>query len=163
MPAAALQVSREARLQSPPEAIWPLVDDPVAMGRWFAFADSIELLDGEGVGRRQRMHGHWGRKQSEIDQEVVSFRPPQTLAWRHLAERLNGKPAPRFAEETLFTVTLTPEGNGTRVRLESRQQPASRPRGLVMRLFGKREIAQRLEESLTALGATLDGATGGGP
>jgi len=82
------------------------------MGRWFAFADSIELLDGEGVGRRQRMHGHWGRKQSEIDQEVVSFRPPQTLAWRHLAERLNGKPAPRFDLPTSilrFAARLRPD------------------------------------------------------
>jgi uncharacterized protein YndB with AHSA1/START domain len=152
---AELTVAREARFEASPDRIWPLVDDPVAMGRWFAFADSMELLDGDGAGRRQRLHGRWGRRRSEIDQEVVSYTPPQVLAWRHVAERLNGKPAPRFAAETLFTVTLAPEGTGTRVRLESRQRPASRPRGLVMRLFGRREIAQLLEESLARLADTL--------
>jgi Polyketide cyclase / dehydrase and lipid transport len=133
------------------------------MGGWFAFADRMELLEGSGVGRRQRLHGHWGRKRSEIDQEIVGYEPPRSLAWRHLGERLDGKPAPRFAEETVFTVTLTPDGEGTRVRLESSQKPASRPRGIVMRLFGQREVAHRLEESLTGLAAALDGAGGEEP
>lgn len=162
MSAAELHVSREAHFGSPLDRIWPLVDDPPAMGGWFAFADRMELVDGNGLGRRQRLHGHWGRKRSEIDQEIVVYDPPRTLAWRHIAERLDGKPAPRFAAETLFTVTLTPEGEGTRVRVESRQRPASRPRGLVMRLFGQREVAQRLEESLVGLAAALAGA-GDGP
>jgi uncharacterized protein YndB with AHSA1/START domain len=158
MAAEPLQISREARLGARPDAVWPLVDDPEAMGRWFAFADRMELIDGEGVGRHQRLHGHWGRRRSEIDQEIVTHDPPRTLAWRHVAERLDGKPAPRFAAETLFTVTLIADGDGTRVLLDSRQQPASRPRGWVMRLFGGKEIAQRLEESLTRLSATVDGS-----
>jgi uncharacterized protein YndB with AHSA1/START domain len=150
-------VTREARLEAPPEQIWALIDDPAAMGDWFAFADRMELLDGDGLGRRQRLHGHWGRKQSEIDQEIVAYEPPGRLAWRHLAERLNGKPAPRFAAMTVFTIELEPcdEGGATRIRMESRQTPAGPIRGLVMRLFGGREVGQRLDESLEALRRTL--------
>jgi uncharacterized protein YndB with AHSA1/START domain len=150
-----LDVTRERFVPATPERIWPLVDDPAAMGGWFAFADRMELVEGEGVGRRQRLYGRWGKKKSEIDQEIVAHDPPRTLAWRHLAERLDGKPAPAFAAETVFTITLAPDGDGTVVRLHSRQRPATWPRGLVMRLFGRREITASLERSLTELDQTV--------
>jgi len=118
------------------------------------------VLEGEGVGRRQRMHGHWGRKRSEIDQVVVEHDAPRRLAWRHEAERLDGKPAPRFAASTRFTITLEPDGAGaTRVHLRSEQEPASALRGLVIRLFGRREVAQKLEESLDRLAARFVAGT----
>ncbi len=37
------------------------------------------------------------------------------------------------------------------MRLTSRQVPASRPRGLVIRLFGKREVGGKLDGSLERL------------
>ena len=135
------------------DAIWPLLDEPGRLGEWFAFADSGEVLEGAGVGRRQRMHGHWGKKRSEIDQVIVEHEPPRRLAWRHEAERLDGKPAPRFAAQTLFTATLEPVDGGTRVTLHSAQVPASALRGAVIRLFGRREVGQKLRESLERLDA----------
>jgi uncharacterized protein YndB with AHSA1/START domain len=149
-----IDVSASATIPAEPEAIWPLLDDPGRLGEWFAFADRGELLEGEGVGRRQRMHGHWGRKRSEIDQVVVEHDPPRRLAWRHEAERLDGRPAPRFAASTLFSMTLEPAGPGaSRLLLRSQQEPASALRGLVIRLFGRREVATKLEESLARLAA----------
>jgi uncharacterized protein YndB with AHSA1/START domain len=146
-----IEVTRDATVAAPPEAVWPWVDDLDRLPRWFTFAESAEVLEGEGVGRRQRLHGRWGKKRSQVDSVVVEHDPPRRLAWRHEAERLDGRPAPRFASETLFTIELTPEGGGTHVRLVSRQQPASRPRGLVMRLFGTREVAGHLDRSLARL------------
>jgi hypothetical protein len=75
----------------------------------------------------------------------------------HLAERLDGKPAPQFAASTRFTIDLVRDGDGTSVRLRSAQTPAGPLRGLVMRLFGQREIAENLERSLDRLAATLEG------
>jgi uncharacterized protein YndB with AHSA1/START domain len=150
-------ISREGLIDAQPEQVWALVDDPAAMGEWFAFADRMELIDGTGEGRRQRLHGHWGKRRSEIDQQIVAYEPPRKLAWRHEAERLNGKPAPRFAAETVFTITLEPAPGGTRVRMESRQTPASRVRGLVMRLFGGKEVAERLDQSLADLRSSARG------
>ncbi|HLJ03559.1 MAG TPA: SRPBCC family protein [Solirubrobacteraceae bacterium] len=144
-------VIEEGRVRATPEQLWPLIDDPARMGEWFAFADRMEMVEGQGLGRRQRLHGHWGSKRSEIDQEIVAYDPARRLSWRHLAERLDGKPAPRFAAETVFTITLVPEDEGTRVKMVSRQVPASRSRGLVMRLFGGREVAKLLAQSLVAL------------
>jgi uncharacterized protein YndB with AHSA1/START domain len=147
-----VDVSAARTIPAAPDAIWPLLDDPARLGEWFAFADSGEVLEGAGAGRRQRMHGHWGRKRSEIDQVVVEHDPPRRLAWRHEAERLDGRPAPRFAASTRFSMTLEPAGAGaSRLTLRSEQEPASALRGLVIRLFGRREVAQKLEESLDRL------------
>jgi uncharacterized protein YndB with AHSA1/START domain len=149
-----IDVSASATIPAEPAALWPLLDDPARLGEWFAFADGGEVLEGEGVGRRQRMHGHWGRKRSEIDQVVVEHDPPRRLAWRHEAERLDGKPAPTFAASTLFSMTLEPAGPGaSRLLLRSQQEPASLMRGVVIRLFGRREVATKLEESLERLSA----------
>lgn len=154
-----IDVSTARTIPAAPDDIWALLDDPARLGEWLAFADRSEVLEGDGVGRRQRMHGHWGRKRSEIEQVVVEHDPPRRLAWRHEAERLDGKPAPRFAASTLFSMTLEPEGAGaTRVTLRSQQEPASALRGLVIRLFGRREIAGKLEESLDRLAARFSGA-----
>src|SRR3954451_16282442 len=153
-----IDVSTARTIPAAPDDIWPLLDDPARLGDWLAFAERGEVLDGEGVGRRQRMHGHWGRKRSEIDQVVVAHDPPRRLAWRHEAERLDGKPAPRFAASTTFTMTLEPAGaDASRLLLRSEQEPASALRGIVIRLFGRGEVAQKLEESLDRLEARFAG------
>jgi uncharacterized protein YndB with AHSA1/START domain len=149
-----IDVTAVRTIPAAPDEIWALLDDPARLGDWLAFAESGEVLEGDGVGRRQRMHGRWGRKRSEIDQVVVEHDPPRRLAWRHEAERLDGRPAPRFAASTVFSMTLEPEAaDATRVTLRSQQEPASALRGLVIRLFGRREVAAKLDESLDRLAA----------
>jgi len=159
-----IDVTASRTIPAAPDAIWPLLDDPGRLGEWFAFAESGEVLEGDGVGRRQRMHGRWGRKRSEIDQVVVVHDPPRRLAWEHEAERLDGRPAPRFAASTRFTMTLEPDRAGaTRLTLRSEQEPASALRGLVIRLFGRREVATKLDESLDRLTALFATASSGAP
>jgi len=147
-----IEVITERAVAAPPARVWPPVADPEELPRWFGFAERVEVLEGDGVGQRRRQHGHWGKKTSEADQELTAFEPERRLAWRHLAERFDGKPAPRFAATTDFSIELTPDGGGgTRVRLRSAQVPAGRLRGLVMRAFGRREVAGTLERSLDDL------------
>ena len=157
-----IEVVAERTVAAPPEAVWPLVSDPEQLPRWFGFAERVEVLEGEGAGQKRRQHGHWGKKPSEVDQELTAYEPPKRLAWRHLAERLNGKPAPRFAASTDFSIELIPEDGGTRVRLTSAQVPASRPRGMVMKLFGRRELEGTLRTSLDSLEGLVAGPGGGG-
>src|SRR3954469_991589 len=144
---------REREIPAAAGDLWPVVSDPARLADWFDFAEGAEVIEGAaGVGQRRRMHGSWGKKKSEIDQRVVDWQPPRRLAWEHEAERLDGKPAPRFAAETVFSIDLEPAGaDATRVRLTSRQVPASKPRGLVMRAFGTREVGGKLDGSLERL------------
>ena len=148
-----IEVHEQGTVAAPPDALWPLVSDPARLPEWFTFAERVEVLEGEGVGQRRRQHGHWGSKPSEVDQRITAWEPPRRLAWCHEAERLAGKPAPRFAASTDFEIVLAPAGDGaTSVSLRSTQEPASAVRGAVIRLFGRREVAQHLRRSLAKLG-----------
>jgi uncharacterized protein YndB with AHSA1/START domain len=149
-----IEVSREATIAATPAEVWRLVDDPARLPEWFTFAERAEVREGEGFGRRQRIYGRWGKKQSEIDQLVTAYEPERLLEWRHEAERLDGKPAPRFAAETRFAIRLEPAGAGTRVVLHSRQRPAGLLRGFVLRLFAGRQVGQQLERSLERIAET---------
>ena len=147
----AVEIVRERRVGAPLVRVWEIVEAVEGLGQWFAFAERAELLEGGGLGRRQRIHGHWGSKASEIDQVVTDFEPGTRLAWRHEAERLDGRPAPRFARETRFAIELEGDDGGTLVRLRSRQEPASVLKGIVLRTVGRREVSARLNRSLDRL------------
>jgi uncharacterized protein YndB with AHSA1/START domain len=152
--AAMIEVAAQRSIPAGPDAVWPLVSDPARLPEWFTFAERVEVLAGaDGPGQRRRQHGRWGKRRSEVDQLITRWEPGRALAWKHEAERLNGKPAPRFAASTDFSIELEPEGDGTRVRLCSAQVPAGPLRGLVIRVFGRREVAQALEASLDRLAA----------
>jgi uncharacterized protein YndB with AHSA1/START domain len=147
-----IEVTAERSIPAAPDVLWPRVSEPAQLPEWFEFAERVEVLDGgDGVGQRRRQHGHWGKRRSEVDQVITRWEPGRALAWRHEAERLDGKPAPRFAASTDFTIELVPEGAGTLVRLHSAQEPAGALRGLVIRAFGRRDVARALERSLDRL------------
>lgn len=148
-----IEIFRERQVATDPATVWAVVAAPDRAAEWFAFADRVEVLDGEGVGQHQRQHGRWGRRAAEIDREITEYEAPYRYGWRHVAERLDGKPAPVFARSTHFRISLEPAGTGTLVRLHSAQEPASAVRGLVMRAFGTREIRDSMDRSLDRLAA----------
>jgi uncharacterized protein YndB with AHSA1/START domain len=148
-----IEIYRERTVAAEPAAVWAVVAAPERAAEWFAFADRVEVLDGEGVGQRLRQHGRWGRRAAEIDREVTEYDVPKRYGWRHIAERLDGRPAPVFARSTHFQISLEPAATGTLVRLHSAQEPASAVRGLVMRMFGTREIGTNMDRSLDRLAA----------
>jgi uncharacterized protein YndB with AHSA1/START domain len=148
-----IEVVREREIEAAPAEVWAVVATPERAPEWFAFAERVEVLDGQGVGQRQRQHGRWGRRSAEVDREITDYDAPHRYAWRHLAERLNGKPAPVFARSTRFEISLAPHGTGTLVRLRSTQEPASAVKGLVMRAFGTRDVASAMDRSLDRLAA----------
>ena len=150
-----IEIVTRRHVDAPPAQLWPLIDDVDELAGWFSFAERFELLEGSGLGRRQRLHGRWSNKRSEVDQVVTVYRPERELGWEHEQERLNGKPAPVFASTTRFSISLEPDGDGSMVTLCSQQVPASPVKGLVMKLFGTKEVAQNMETSLDRLAAKV--------
>jgi uncharacterized protein YndB with AHSA1/START domain len=149
-----IEIVRESRVSAPVEKVWEVVSSADRAPEWFTFAERVEVRSGEGVGQLRTQHGRWGSKAAEVDQEITAYEPNRLLAWRHVAERLNGKPAPKFAASTEFRIELEPDAGstaGTRVRLRSRQEPAGALQGFVMKLFGTKDVARNLERSLAKL------------
>lgn len=146
-----IEIVRESRVDAPVETVWAVVSDADRAPEWFTFAERVEVRSGEGVGQLRTQHGRWGSKQAEVDQEITGFEPNRLLSWRHVAERLNGKPAPKFAASTEFRIELEPDGTATTVRLRSQQEPASAMKGWVMKLFGTKDVARNMERSLDRL------------
>ena len=146
-----IEIVRESRVDAPVQSVWAVVSDAGRAPEWFTFAEHVEVRSGEGVGQLRTQHGRWGSKKAEVDQEITGYEPNRLLAWRHVAERLDGKPAPKFAESTEFRIELEPAGAATTVRLRSRQVPASAVKGWAMKLFGTKDVARNLERSLAKL------------
>ena len=148
-----IEVTREARVPAGAEQVWAVVSDPERAPEWFEFSDRTEVLSGEGLGQKRTQHGHWGRKKSEVDQEIVAWEPGKLLAWKHLAERLDGKPAPKFAASTEFRIELDGGGDETTVRLRSLQEPAGAVKGWLMKRLGTKDVERNLDRSLERLRA----------
>jgi uncharacterized protein YndB with AHSA1/START domain len=150
-----IEVMREARVPAGVDRVWAIVSDPARAHEWFAFSVRTEVLDGEGVGQTRTQHGRWGSKESEVDQEIIAWEPGRLLAWKHLAERLDGKPAPKFAASTEFRIELDGDDDATTVRLRSRQEPAGALKGWLMKRLGTKDIERSLERSLAQLATLL--------
>jgi uncharacterized protein YndB with AHSA1/START domain len=122
---AMIEIQRERSIPAPAARVWQVVAKAERLPEWYARAASVQVLEGSGLGRRQRLRSQWHGQDSEVDQLVTAFEPEHLLEWRHEAERLGGQPAPRFASETVVRIKLQAKGpNATSVVLESRQQPA---------------------------------------
>ena len=151
----AIEVAREAEVPVAAEQVWAVVSDASRAGDWFDFADRTEVTDGEGKGQRRTQYGHWGRRQSEVDQEITEYEPGRLLAWQHVAERIDGKPAPKFATRTEFRIELDGGGDRTTVRLRSLQTPGGPFKGWLMRRMGTKDIERNMDRSLARLAELL--------
>ena len=152
-----IEIVRARRIPASASQIWSVVSDARRLPEWYARADRVELLSGEGLGRRQRVISQWQGRPSEIDQVVTVFQPERELQWRHEAERLDGRPAPRFSAETVVSIRLTPEAQAsTKVVIASRQQPADAEKEAMMR-GNSEHLGKMLESSLESLEALFGG------
>jgi len=152
-----IEITRERTIPAPAARVWNVVAKAERLPDWYARAGSVEVLEGSGLGRRQRLRSQWQGQDSEVDQLVTAFEPERLLEWRHEAERLGGQPAPRFATETVVSIKLEAQGpDATEVVLESRQQPADPEKEQAMR--GNSEyLGKMLETSLERLERLVTG------
>jgi uncharacterized protein YndB with AHSA1/START domain len=146
-----IEIARERNISAPAARVWEVVAEAERLPEWYARAASAEVVEGAGLGRRQRVHGQWHGQSSEIDQVITAFEPARLLEWRHEAERLGGQPAPRFATETVVRIKLEAQGpDVTLVVLESRQRPADADKEQAMR-SNSEYLGKTLEASLERL------------
>lgn len=146
-----VDIRREKVLQVPADVLWQIVEPAETLPSWLPMCERCEIVSGAGRGRKQRMYVRWGSRAAEIDQEVVEYLPASRLSWRHLEERLDGKPAPKISREVTVTVDLEPAGSGTRMVLRSRHIPSGAFGALLLRLVGGPRIRKSFDQALARL------------
>lgn len=152
-----LETHGERYIEARSEQVWMLVDNTNCLAHWLSFATQIEVVDGNGLGQRQIVHGRFHRFCSGVEQEVIAYEPARLLSWTNTEEHPAVGHVPRMDRSTTITIELIPEGAGTRVRIESRSEPAGPLRGLAMRLTTQRAIERHIRLSLEQLEGMLKG------
>ena len=146
-----IEITRERTIPARAARVWEVVSEAERLPEWYARAARAEVLEGAGLGRRQRLHSQWRGQDSQVDQLITAFEPEHLLEWRHEAERLDGQPAPKFASETVVRIELEAQGpDATRVVLESCQRPADPDKEQAMR-SNSEYLGKMLETSLERL------------
>lgn len=133
------------------------VDNADCLARWLSFATRVEVIEGEGLGRRQVVRGRFHRFCNGVEQEVTIYEPARQIAWTHTEEHPAISALPRFDRSTVITVSLIPDGAGTRVRIQSAQEPAGLLRGIAMRLVTRRALNRHIRQSLERLDGMIKG------
>jgi uncharacterized protein YndB with AHSA1/START domain len=93
-------IEREVLIAAPIERVWDVITRPEHIGRWFGDAGAEQ----EGDVIRVR----WEDNQAEL--RIVHSEAPHAFAWRW-------EPHIKGIGDTLVEFTLSPEGDGTRVRV----------------------------------------------
>jgi len=135
----------------PADVLWQLIEPAQAQPAWLPLGWKCEPLGGEGLGRQQRLYVKWGGRQSEIDQRVTSYVPNEVLEWTHVAERIDGKPAPIFSREVRISIALKSVGAGTQVTLRSSQVPVGPLAAILVRFIAVRRVARAFDRAMLAL------------
>lgn len=152
-----IEASGERYIEARSEQVWMFVDNANCLARWLTFAHHIEVVEGNGLGSKQVVHGRFHRFCDGIEQEVTIYEPARQIAWTNTQEHPTLSAVPRFDRSTVITVSLIPEGAGTRVRIESAQEPAGLLRGLAIRLVTKRALVRHIRRSLERLDGMIKG------
>lgn len=152
-PVAPVIVRRTRTVSVPIDVIWALIEPAESIPAWLPLGEQCARLSGEGLGRRQRLMARWGRKTVAIDQEVITYEPERAIGWRHLDERMDGKPAPRISTDVTVTIRLEPTHPGTRITLESCNVPSGLVAAWLLRLVAARRIGRAFDRALGTLAA----------
>jgi uncharacterized protein YndB with AHSA1/START domain len=105
------QIERETTIAAPVERVWALLTEPEHVNGWFTDAGAeIDLRPGGSMVMRWAEHG-------SVRARVEAVEPPRRFAYRWTAHFAGQMAEPAEGNSTLVEFTLTPDGDGTRLRV----------------------------------------------
>lgn len=146
-------VTHEAQVAASPNDVWALVSDVERVAEWWSRATGGEVIEGEGVGRRQRVLMDWGRQTGLIEQTVTQWNPPRTYAWRVTKESSTTKGDLPPLADVLVMVEILPRAGISLVRITGELRPAG-----IGRLPALRQLAKHAKGSYKRSLAQLERA-----
>jgi uncharacterized protein YndB with AHSA1/START domain len=105
------QIERETTIEAPVERVWELLTQAEHVGRWFGDAGAeIDLRPGGA------MVMHW-REFGSSHGRIETVEPHRRFVYRWAPFKDPGGEEPAEGNSTRVEFTLTPEGDGTRLRV----------------------------------------------
>ena len=147
------RTSRRRTIEAPPDAVWSLVSDPYNLPRWWPRTTRVENVERTAAGKRSQwtkvLETAEGRG-VRADYRCLSSAEGERYVWE---QQLENSPFERVLRSSVVEIGLQPTGEGTEVRLTSRQslRGMSRLGSLMMR----RATAKTLEEALEGVERAL--------
>ncbi len=127
-----LELDAEARSSAPPERIWALLADVTTWPQWADF-DEAKVESGAGVGEVRAFR----RGRTRTRERVTDFDPSRRLGY----DFLSGLPIRDYHAD----VTLTSDGDGTRIRWHSTFRARLPGTGRLIRRTLQRFVADTAE------------------
>jgi uncharacterized protein YndB with AHSA1/START domain len=134
---------RRCVLPAPPEEVWPLIEDPHHMPRWWP---GVTRMEGVEADRFTQVFVTKRGRPVRMDFHVLASDPP----WRRcFAQELLGTPFERVLGESITEIVLEPVDGGTQVSiaLQQKLRGYSKTGGFLLR----RATRRRLDEALDGL------------
>jgi uncharacterized protein YndB with AHSA1/START domain len=155
-----IEYRRERLIHASPEAIWPVVADPIRLPEWFVGVESVRMMNGgDPELRRHAIEGPWGEQRFEIVRALDQVTEGSRIVWRDEYETLDGMaPSDPWHAGSWFEITLEDGQGGTGVTITGRQRPAS-PEWRGRLLSAARATGERLESSLAQLAGLVERAS----
>lgn len=116
------RVSRSRLVPAAPDEIWRLVSDPHSLPRWWPRTTRVEAVRELGRGRRSRWTKVLLTRRGSVvraDYRCVSSVERERLIWE---QELENTPFEKLLLSNRLSVSLLPEGAGTKVTLEAEQK-----------------------------------------
>src|SRR2546430_13127461 len=95
-----IEIARERNISAPAARVWEVVAEAERLPEWYARAASAEVLEGAGLGRRQRLRSEWRGEDSAGGPPINTVRPRGPLVLRAQAARPRGQAPPPSAPRT---------------------------------------------------------------
>jgi uncharacterized protein YndB with AHSA1/START domain len=104
------RIERETTIAAPPERVWDVLTQAEHLGTWFGdVGATIDLRPGGALSLTWEKHG-------TANGQVETVEPPRKFVFRWLLEQgVTDEPTP--ANSTRVEFNLTPEGDGTRLKV----------------------------------------------
>jgi uncharacterized protein YndB with AHSA1/START domain len=101
------RIEREVLIDAPQEVVWAVVTKPEHVGKWFGDAAEIDLRPGGDAVFTFTKHGSARARVEKVE-------PPNSFAFTWARP---GAAEPSEGQSTLVEFNLSPEGEGTRLRV----------------------------------------------
>jgi uncharacterized protein YndB with AHSA1/START domain len=106
------RIEREIVIAAPLDVVWRAVTEPAQVSRWFA--DEVDLVAKPGYNGRLTFTEHARKQPVSVHITVQSVEPERSWSYRWMHPE---DAEPRDGNSTVVVFTLTPEGDGTRLRV----------------------------------------------